>query len=80
MAKYHREVKGKALDIYDILKAYDVRCPALQHLIKKALMAGQRGHKDTLTDLNEVLIAAERAIELYNEEETMEEEPQWKYL
>lgn len=64
-SKYHREIKpGVWVDVYDVLQAWDVTNPALQHAIKKALAAGQRGHKDRETDLDEVVQCAIRAREL----------------
>lgn len=68
MSKYDRRVKDTTIDVYDILKAYSVTCPALQHLIKKALCAGLRGHKDREQDLDEILQSAQRAIQLYQED------------
>jgi len=70
--KYNRKIKGgdgnaTIVDVYDVLKAFNVTCPALQHLIKKALCAGLRGHKNLETDLNDILASAERAVELNNE-------------
>jgi len=63
--KYLREIKtGVFVDVYDVLKAWDVRNPALQHLIKKALQAGGRGHKDLRTDLADITASAIRAQEL----------------
>ena len=63
--KYLREIKvGVFVDVYDVLKAWDVRNPALQHLIKKALQAGGRGHKDLTTDLADITASAIRAQEL----------------
>lgn len=64
MGKYNRTIKGVSIDIYDILHAFEVTNPALQHLIKKALCPGQRGHKDRIQDLMEVRDSAIRAIEL----------------
>lgn len=64
MSKYDRPCKGVTIDVYDVLKAFEVTNPALQHLIKKALCAGLRGHKDKEQDLCEVLSSAKRAIEL----------------
>lgn len=52
------------IDIYDVLKAYNVTCPATQHAIKKMLMAGERGHKDKQTDLDEAIQSLQRAKEL----------------
>lgn len=52
------------VDVYDVLKAFAVTCPALQHLNKKSLCAGLRGHKDITQDLQDILDSANRAIEL----------------
>ena len=74
MSKYNRLIVGTdphdhlrdcvIIDVYSVLLAFDVRCPATQHAIKKLLMAGQRGHKDAKTDLEEAKHAIDRAIEL----------------
>lgn len=69
--KYSREIKtGIYADVYDVLKAWGVRNPALQHLIKKALQAGNRGHKDLMEDLQDIVDSAKRAIELEMKDET----------
>ena len=60
--------KTALVDVYSVLKAFDVKCPALQHLIKKALCAGLRGHKDISTDLQDIIDSAIRAKELYRGE------------
>ena len=63
--KYQREIKaGVWIDVYDVLAAFDVKNPATQHLLKKALMSGTRGHKNLETDMNEVVVSAIRAIEI----------------
>ncbi len=62
--KYIRSCKGITIDVYDVLQAFEVTNPALQHLIKKALCAGLRGHKDRKQDLQDILDSARRAIEL----------------
>ena len=64
MSKYTRTIKGVQVDVYDILKAWEVQNPALQHLIKKALQPGARGHKTLENDLRDILVSAERAMEL----------------
>lgn len=74
MNKYQRPIYGALVggmlheakttmmvDVYDVLKAFNVTCPALQHLIKKALNAGNRGHKDLETDLQDIIDSAIRA-------------------
>lgn len=65
--KYNRQLKGVTVDVYDVLKAFEVTCPALQHLIKKALCAGLRGHKDATQDLQDIIDSAIRAKELHDE-------------
>jgi hypothetical protein len=62
--KYAVSIKGVELDIYDILYAHNVRNPALQHLIKKCLHGGMRGHKSREQDLKDIIASAKRAHEL----------------
>lgn len=63
--KYLREIKpGVFVDVYDVLMAWDVTNPALQHLIKKALQPGNRGHKSREQDLQDIIDSAIRAKEL----------------
>ena len=66
-SKYQVNIKGTPCDVYDVLKAFDVRNPAIQHAIKKLLMPGRRGHKDKLQDLLEAKQSIVRAINLENE-------------
>lgn len=66
--KYDREiVKGVFVDVYDVLDAFDVKDPCLQHLIKKALALGIRGHKDALEDYQDIVDSANRGLEKYKE-------------
>ena len=51
-------------DVYDVLKAFGVTCPARQHAIKKLLMPGQRGSKSEVQDLDEALVSVSRAIDM----------------
>jgi hypothetical protein len=72
--KYQRNIKGRdaysgekcetIIDVYDVLKAFDITCPATAHAIKKLLAAGERGHKDKQTDLDEAIQSIQRAKEL----------------
>jgi len=70
--KYEREISDRYgntchVDVYDVLKAYDVTCSAAQHAVKKLLCTGIRGHKDGATDLIEAKDSITRAIELSGE-------------
>lgn len=65
--KYMREIApGVWVDVYDVLYAFDVTDPCLQHLIKKALATGVRGHKSTREDLVDIKDSAIRAVEHYD--------------
>jgi hypothetical protein len=65
-SKYLRDVQlvGGKIDVYAVLVAFGVRCPARQHAIKKLLCAGLRGKGDELQDLREAIDAVRRAIEI----------------
>lgn len=68
--KYHREIKpGVFVDVYDVLQAFGVTNPALQHLVKKALAVGKRGHKNADEDYQDIIDSAVRAKELGNGKE-----------
>ena len=66
--KYHRAIRGLTpntgvtVDVYAVLVAFDVRCPARQHAIKKLLCAGLRGKGNAVQDLTEARDALDRAI------------------
>lgn len=67
--KYIRTIKGidhgtADVDVYAVLAAFDVTCPARQHAIKKLLCAGIRGKGNAAQDLTEAGQAVDRAIGL----------------
>lgn len=67
-SKYHREIKkGVMVDVYDVLSAFEVANPAMQHALKKMLAPGKRGAKSTIQDMKEAIQSIERAIELEND-------------
>ncbi len=55
------------VDVYCVLKAFNVTNPGLQHAIKKLLCGGLRGKASFLQDLSESIDAIERAKELEQE-------------
>tara|TARA_R110000744_G_C19363554_1_gene561649 strand:- start:1507 stop:1746 length:240 start_codon:yes stop_codon:yes gene_type:complete len=63
--KYLREIKpGVWVDVYDVLQAFNVTCPAMAHGVKKCLAPGQRGVKDSIQDKNEAISSINRSIEM----------------
>lgn len=72
--KYMREIApGVWVDVYDVLYAFGVTDPCLQHLIKKALATGVRGHKSTREDLIDIRDSAIRAVEHYDKMNLVDE-------
>jgi hypothetical protein len=76
--KYHRTIgsvesisESTKVDVYAVLVAFDVVCPASQHAIKKLLCAGLRGKGDRRQDLTEARDAISRAIELHVQQESL---------
>lgn len=80
-SKYHRKIKTVEVydangqpttldihvDVYDVIRAFNVVSGPMQHALKKVLAAGQRGHKDTLQDLKDIIASVEREIEMQKE-------------
>lgn len=69
--KYNRTIqsviepnKVMTVDVYCVLRAFGISCPAQQHAIKKMLMPGKRGKGTFEQDMREAIIAIERAIQL----------------
>lgn len=53
-----------SIDVYKVLQLFEVNDPCLQHIVKKALCAGQRGHKDFKKDIQDILDTAKRCVEI----------------
>lgn len=80
MNKYQKIIYGKdqngnvvkcIVDVYDVLEAWKTTNPALQHLIKKALQPGERGHKSLVEDLEDIIASAQRALEIEQSKEVL---------
>jgi hypothetical protein len=65
---YRFMYKGIKLDPFRIAKIYEINDFALQTILKKCLCAGERGHKDKRRDLEDIITAAKRAIEIIDED------------
>lgn len=76
LTKYDRPIKGSkqgTIDVYAVIETFGVTCPARQHAIKKLLCAGIRGKGSQLNDLNETIVAVNRAIKLQEGREVPEQ-------
>lgn len=60
--------KYSHVDIYRILRLYEVEDPCIQHAIKKLLCAGGRGTKDKAKDVQEAIDTLHRWQEMERED------------
>ena len=65
---YYKRVPFEYIDVYRVLELFDVKDPAIQHAIKKLLVAGGRGHKDIEKDVNEAVVSLNRWLDMREEE------------
>lgn len=56
------------MDVYRVLERFNVTCPVLQHVSKKALCAGNRGHKDLRKDIQDMIDSLNRKLEMMEED------------
>lgn len=64
---YFKDVRDlNVIDVYQVLRLFNVTDPCLQHIIKKALVVGGRGHKDFERDLKDIHDTSKRALEINN--------------
>lgn len=67
-SKYLRDIPANIdgkVDVYAVLDAFGVTCPARQHAIKKLLCSGLRGKASEQQDLKEARDAIDRSIQIY---------------
>ena len=60
--------KDILIDPARIAKEYKMTCHMLFFILKKSLMAGRRGYKDTRQDLNDIINAAQRKLAMMDED------------
>lgn len=65
---YKKDVSNlNVIDPYRIADLYDLH-PCAEHIMKKSLCAGGRGHKDLLRDIQDIIDTAERWKEIIEED------------
>lgn len=64
VSKYARPCKGITIDVYDVLKAFEVTNPAIAHAVKKLLAPGKRGAKSWAQDIDEAISSCKRGLEI----------------
>jgi hypothetical protein len=71
---YFRVLPRREVDLYRLLKAFNVTDPCLQHAAKKIFFAGERGSKTFRQDVLEAGDSIGRCLEMLTEEEFPEEQ------
>lgn len=67
---YFRDVSSlDKVDVYRLLELFGVTCPVAQHVVKKALAAGQRGHKGLRRDWQDIADSAKRRLQMLDEDD-----------
>ena len=66
---YRFSYKGVNLDPARIVDIYNQNDLLLATIVKKALCAGKRGHKDLELDLKDIITAANRKLEMIAEDQ-----------
>lgn len=69
---YFKKSPYKILDVYRILELWQVTDPVLQHVVKKLLCAGGRGHKDLERDIQDCIDSLLRWQEMREEDREVE--------
>ena len=69
---YRFEYKGIKLDPARLMMIYGQTDLMMGTIVKKALCTGNRGHKDFRRDLEDIIWAAERRLEMLDEDEANE--------
>lgn len=68
---YFKKCPYDEIDVYRILKLFNVTDPCIQHAIKKLLCVGIRGAKDEIKDVQEAIDSLTRWLDMMNEELTI---------
>lgn len=67
---YKKDVRHLSMvDVYRVIDLFGVTHPALQHAIKKLLVAGNRGTKEWEQDVREAVDSLNRALQMTAEDE-----------
>jgi hypothetical protein len=65
---YMRDSPVLNIDVYRVLRMFEVTDPAIAHAIKKLLCAGQRGYKTQVKDVHEAIESLRRFLDMEDED------------
>lgn len=66
---YYKDVSNiDTLDVYRLIKLFEVTDPCAQHILKKCLVQGGRGAKDAKADMENIRDTANRWLDMHKED------------
>lgn len=68
---YFKQSPTTMIDVYRVLHLFNVTDPAIQHAVKKLLVAGGRGSKDVAKDIHEAIVSLQRWQQMRSEEASL---------
>ena len=71
---YNIDFNGHKLDPYRVIDIFEIRHPAMQQIVKKALRQGSK-HKDEEQDARDIITSAQRFLDMKAEERRWKTEP-----
>ena len=65
---YFRDCPYDKIDVYRIIDIFEITDPVAQHILKKCIATGKRGHKDEKRDWQDILDSAQRRLDMIAED------------
>ena len=65
---YFRDCPYDKIDVYRIIDIFEITDPVAQHILKKCIATGKRGHKDEKRDWQDILDSAQRRLGMLGED------------
>ena len=65
---YFRDCPYDKIDVYRIIDIFEITDPVAQHILKKCIATGKRGHKDEERDWQDILDSAQRRLDMIAED------------
>ena len=69
---YFRDCPYDKIDVYRIIDIFEITDPAAQHILKKCIATGKRGHKDEERDWQDIVDSAQRRLQMLAEDKVVD--------
>ena len=68
---YFRDCPYDKIDVYRIIDIFEITDPVAQHILKKCIATGKRGHKDEERDWQDIVDSAQRRLQMLAEDKAV---------